>query len=408
MEASVFTCRVCATDTAHVLLDLGQMPLANAFVTRAQWSQGDYRQGLTLMMCSRCRLIQLREDVPRERLFGSYLWVTGTSTTACAHAAWFADRLRRRVPGKAPFLLEAASNDGLFLSELNAAGFDVLGVEPSNLATETNERGLPTLRAFFGAAIAETVRRERGPADVIVARNVLGHASHLQDFVAGVKGLLAPDGVFVVEMPYAYFLRDQVQYDTIYHEHLSYFTIESLARLMERFGLRLVDVTFVEMNGGSMLCEIVHDDDSRPSADRALRDFEALIGLNDPREWCDFAAAVEQHRREFRDLLVGLVADGRRVVGYGAAAKCMTMLNYCGITPDLLPAIGDANPRKQGLLCPGVGIPVVSPEEVVARDPDFVVVGAWNLSAEIIELFRGRFGYRKQFIVPVPRPRIEG
>jgi hypothetical protein len=281
----------------------------------------------------------------------------------------------------------------------------VLGVDPADVTAEAISQGLPTIREFFGLSIAERIIGERGHADAIVARNVIGHSSELQDLVRGMKRLLAPDGVLLLEMPYAYFLRDEVQYDTIFHEHLSYFTVGSTARLMASVGMKITDVMFVPMNGGSLLCEVVHDDAPIARADQSIVAFENFIGLNSAAGWRDFASRVRAQREAFVTMLGRMRTEGRRVVAYGAAAKCMTMLNYCGITPDLIPAIGDANPRKQGMFCPGVRIPVVSPQALLDMDPDVIVIGAWNFKDEIIRTFHER-GYRREFLVPLPMPYL--
>jgi SAM-dependent methyltransferase len=409
MATSAFACRACDSTRVALLLDMGRLPLADAFVEPDHGDADQVEENLSLAMCEECGLIQIREEVPREKLFSSYLWVSGTSETAARHAAWLSRRLRERhhQPPRT-FLVEVASNDGFFLERYrDVGGFDVLGVDPSNLAREADERGLPSIRDFFGRAVAERIRTERGPADVIVARNVLGHASALQDLVCGIHTLLAPRGVFVLEVPYAFFLRAEVQYDTIFHEHYSYPTVGSVANLMGRFGLKIAEVSFVQMNGGSLLCEIVHEDSPRPRNDQASLDFEAIIELNVPRGWVRFADAVAAQRAAFVDLLSRLADEGRTVVGYGAAAKCMTMLNYCGISSRLVPVFADANPRKQGLLCPGVRIPVVPPAELMERQPEYVLIGAWNFKDEIKQFLREKMGYRGRFIVPLPMPTIE-
>jgi len=408
MEVTQFKCRGCDSERYTILLDMGKLPLANAFVSDEHDDKDQFREKLTLVMFAACRRIQIREEVPREILFGDYLWVTSTATTSRLHAEWLSQWLRERYHGDThPFLVEVASNNGFFLEHYRNAGFDILGVDPSNLAEEADQRGLPSIRDFFGREIADKIRRSRGHADVIVARNVLGHASELQDLVAGIKELLAPNGHFILEVPYAFFLRNELQYDTIFHEHLSYLTVGTVAGLMDRFGMKITDLTFVQMNGGSMLCEIVHRDRPEPRGDQSFIDFERLIQLNSPEGWRDFAKSVEEQRRSFKELLESLREEGKRVAGYGAAAKCMTMLNYCNITPDLIPIMGDANPRKQGLLCPGVRIPVVTPEDVMEFNPDYIVIGAWNFKEEIMRYFRDEMGYQNKFIVPLPMPRIE-
>lgn len=407
MTSAAFACRGCESKNATVLLDMGRLPLANAFVQDDNGTEDQFTESLTLVMCDACRLIQIREEVPREKLFGSYLWVSGTSASTKSYATWFSNRLKKRYQRKhRPLLVEVASNDGFFLEHYRSVGFDVLGVDPSNLAEEANTRGLPSIRDFFGIEVAKRIRRERGSADMIVARNVLGHSSQLQDLIAGMQCLLSPTGVLIVEVPYAYFLRQETQYDTIFHEHLSYLTVGSVANLMARFGMKITEVTFVQMNGGSLLCEIVHQDAPHPRGDQSLIDFETLIELNQPSGWRGFTEAVAAQRSAFVGLLKEFAAAGKTVVGYGAAAKSMTMLNYCGVTRDLLPLMGDANPRKQGLLCPGVRIPVVSPEALMACNPDYIMIGAWNFKDEIMRFFRDKMGYRNRFIVPLPVPTV--
>jgi hypothetical protein len=402
-----FACRACGcTDTA-MLLDLGRLPLANAFVTKDSDTDDLFRESLALMMCNSCRLIQIRDQVPREKLFSSFLWVTATSETTKNYARWFSARTRdlyRDSVGH--FLVEIASNDGYFLEHYRADGFDILGVDPSNLAEEADKRGIPSIRDFFGKAVAERIVRDRGPADIIVARNVLGHVSELQDLVAGIKLLLSKSGVCLIESPYAYFLRNEVQYDTIFHEHLSYLTVGSVSNIMARFGLKLTGISFVQMNGGSFLFEIAHEDSPRPRHDQTSKDFEEIIGLNKPEGWKDFGEAVANQRTGLRTLLQDLTREGKRVVGYGAAAKSMTMLNYCGITGEWLAAMGDANPRKQGLLCPGVRIPVVSPKALMEVNPDYILIGAWNFKDEIMRFFREQMDYRNRFIIPLPAPKV--
>jgi SAM-dependent methyltransferase len=391
------------------LLDLGRLPLANAFVENESGTDDQFRENLTLVMCRGCRLIQIRDTVPRERLYNSFLWVTATSETTKNYARWFSSRTRdkyRETVGS--FLVEVASNDGYFLEHYRADGFEILGVDPSNLAEEAGKRGIPSIREFFGKAVADRIVRERRPADVIVARNVLGHVSELQDLAGGLKTLLAPGGVCLIESPYAYFLRNEVQYDTVFHEHLSYLTVGSVSNLMKRFGMKITDITFVPMNGGSFLFEVMHDDAKKTRGDQVSLDFEGIIDLNSPEGWKDFSETVAHQRTSLRELLQSLAAEGRRVVGYGAAAKAMTMLNYCGITRDLVSAMGDANPRKQQLLCPGVRIPVVSPEALLELNPEYVLIGAWNFKDEIMKFFRERKGYTGRFIIPLPSPKVVG
>jgi len=386
---------------------MGEVPLANAFVESSLGSADSFRAPLSLVMCDHCRLIQIQKLVDREQLFSDYLWVTGTSRAAARHAPWLASRLASRYLTEANnFLVEIASNDGFFLRHYREAGFRIQGVDPSNIALTANDAGLPSIRGFFGCEIAERIVREQGKPAIVVARNVLGHSSELRDLIGGVEMMLAPGGRLVIEHPYAYLMREEVQYDQIFHEHVSYPTIQSLSNLLEQFNLKIVDVSFVDMNGGSILVEAAHSCDQVPEAGLEMKEFENFIQLNEPQGWERFRSAVFNQRDALVQLLEELRADQALITGYGAAAKCMTMLNFCQIDTRLISAFGDANPKKQGLLCPGVRIPVVSPEELLAMNPDYILLGAWNLKEEIIRQFRDEWGYAGKFISPAPMPVI--
>ena len=302
--------------------------------------------------------------------------------------------------------MELASNDGLLLRQLAERGYAVQGVEPSNLADEATAEGLPTLRAFFGAEVARELVDRDGLADVVVARNVLGHVADLQGFLEGVALLLRPGGVFIVESPYAQRLREGLQYDYVFHEHVSYFTVTTLAEALTRYGLAPSHLGFVDLNGGSYLCEAERTERARagPALDPVL-ELERVCELNEPEAWSWYPAAVEQQRRQLRGLLEDLANEPATVVAYGAAARTMTMFNACKIGTDLLSAIADGNPRKQGLLCPGSRIPVVSPEDLLARNPDCVLIGPWNFAHEISGQLRER-GYAGRLAVGLPVPRV--
>jgi hypothetical protein len=396
-----FECRLCGSESADSIVDLGLLPLANAFVDpAAERCADEERHPVELVMCAGCRLLQLRQPAPRSALFDEYVWTTGTSSTAIAHAAALADHVARLRPQS--FLVEVASNDGTFLRAFAATGHEVLGVEPSNLADEASAAGLPTVRGYFDGATADGIRDSHGAAQVIVARNVVGHTDDLRGLLEGVDRLLAPDGVLVVESPYALFLTTQLQYDTIFHEHVSYFTLSVLTAALGSIGLEIVDLDFVDLNGGSFLCTATRGGEP---ATRAVLSVEAQLGLNAPSGWSDYARRVERQRDELLELIDGVRRDGGSLVGYGAAAKTMTMLNYCGIGPDRVPQFADANPRKQGRLCPGVRIPVVAWDDAMASRPSHVLVGPWNLLAEITASLRSR-GFDGDFITPLPVPRI--
>lgn len=402
-----YSCRVCGQRTATLLLDFGKVPLANAFVGPDAPDADRLRYPLTLVQCDSCGMIQIKEIVPPAELFTTYPWVSGTSSTLREYAKGFARRIAGRVDlATGNSLVEIASNDGSMLAACREAGFDVLGVDPGDITEEATRQGLPTIRAFFGTEVADRIVADRGRADVIVARNVIGHVAEPNDLVQGIRRLLAPNGRAFIETPYALRLRDELQYDTVFHEHVCYLTIRSLTTLLSRHGLRISELSFVKMNGGSFLAEVTHQDLAGGDGARSVLDLEEILELNGARGWEGFAAQVDQQRRGLVGLLTELRAEGATVVAYGAAAKFMTMLNYCGITPELVSACGDANPRKEGLLCPGVRIPVESPATLLARQPDYVLIGAWNFRDEIIRLFREKLGYTGKFIVPLPVPQV--
>ncbi|MFT4712023.1 MAG: SAM-dependent methyltransferase [Candidatus Azotimanducaceae bacterium] len=408
MKSTGYSCRSCGGEKAHTILDMGLLPLANAFVSSPADTADSFRAQQTLVMCDDCRLVQLRELVDREELFRNYLWVTGTSVAAANHARWLSARLAGRYMNQQNNLLvEIASNDGFFLRHYRDAGFDILGVDPSNVAGQANDSGLPTIQTFFGKDVAEKIIAERGQANIIVARNVLGHSSELRDLVEGASMLLAPGGRIIIEHPYAYLMRSEVQYDQIFHEHASYPTVQSLSNLISQFGLKITEVTFVDMNGGSMLVEISNESEQVPPGGLEIMEFENFIQLNDPTGWREFSNSVIRQKQELVALLRKLKSEGKTVAGYGAAAKSMVMLNYCGIDLSLVNIFADANPSKQGLSCPGVRIPVVSPDEMLATNPDYILIGAWNLKKEIIQYLREEKGFSGKFIIPLPLPSIQ-
>ena len=407
MTADRFECRLCGSADQHLVLELGLLPLANDFVASPADTRDLSREPVALVMCSACRLLQLRELVPPTRMFSNYVWTSSSSQAANAHAEKFAAATASRYPTSThPFLVEVASNDGLLLRKLGGCGYRILGVDPSDLADEASSSGVPTLRAFFAEEVARQIVREHGQADVIVARNVVGHVADLRGFLGGVRELLRPGGAFIVESPYAHGLRNELQYDYVFHEHVCYFTIQTLTAALRRFGLAPQHLGFVPMNGGSFLCHARREDDPAPDASlQPLCELERVFELNEPRGWSWFAAAVSHQRERLRSLLEERRRAGAKVAAYGAAAKTMTMFNFCGLTPDLVGVIADGSPRKQGLLCPGVRIPVVSPERLLELRPDYVLIGAWNFTDEIIGQLRSR-GYEGRFIVPLPVPRV--
>lgn len=381
--------------------------MANAFPRDESDTAAEQFFPLDVCFCESCSLVQLADVIDPAVLFSNYIYVTGTSTTIAEHNARYAqavaDRLALR-PGD--LVVEVASNDGSLLKHFQNHGATVLGVEPaSNIAAMAVERGVPTDNRFFSHAVATELRAKHGPARAVIGNNVLAHVDAATDFLRGFAALLGSDGLGVVEVPYAREMLERLEYDTIYHEHLCYFTVTSLARMAEAAGLAIAHVDRVPVHGGSLrvflTCGGTHHDQAR-----AVMREEHAIGLSDVATWRGWASSVERTRHELRLMLEDLRGQGKRVVGYGAPAKGNTLLNYCRIDRTLVPYTVDKNPLKVGRLTPGMHIPVKSVETLAHDRPDYLLILAWNFAAEIMEQ---QSAYRAQggrFIVPVPSPVI--
>jgi SAM-dependent methyltransferase len=404
------SCRICEGTDLEAILSLGPTPLANAFLRSPDEFEAERAYPLDLYFCARCGLLQLLDVVSPEVLFRHYLYVTGTSATQTEHNRRYARAVVDRLGlGTADLVAEVASNDGTLLRAFAAHGVRTLGIEPArNLAAEASASGIETVSEFFTRELAGRLRAERGAARAVVANNVLAHVDEPRDFLAGCRDLVADDGLVAIEVPYMAELLERVEYDTVYHEHLSYFSIGSLLRLAEAVDLSVVRLEKVPVHGGSLRLFF-----SRSAGEHApdVLDLEAgerRAGLMDVARYRRFAAEVEESRRALVELLERLAGEGRVVAGYGAPAKGNTLLNFCRIGPALLRYTVDRNPRKVGLFTPGMHIPVRNVSALTAGEdtPDYVVILAWNLAEEIMQqqqAFRERGG---RFIVPVPRARV--
>jgi hypothetical protein len=403
-------CRACDAESLSPVLDLGLQPLANALPASPEEFPGEARFPLVLCHCITCGLLQLVDVIDPEVLFGHYLYVTGTSTTIAEHNVRYAAAVRDVLGLRADDLVvEVASNDGSLLRCFQALGVRVLGIEPArNIAEIARERGVPTESVFFDREAGAALRASAGPARAVIGNNVLAHVGDPVGFLAGAAALLAPDGRVIVEVPYLEEMLDRLEYDTIYHEHLCYFSVGSLLTIAERAGLRVVRVDRVPVHGGSIRVWMARAD-AVPGHARevlAMVDREREAGLADPARLARFAEDVARNRREVVALLRRLRQEGATVAGYGAPAKGNTLLNYCGIDTDLLAYTVDRSPLKQHRYTPGTHLPILPPEVLLERQPDYVLILAWNFADEIIEQqdeYRRRGG---RFILPVPEPVI--
>ncbi len=409
-DATASACFVCGRTTLAPVMSFGEMPLANALLSEADLDRREARFPLELVFCESCALLQITESVDPELLFGEYAYFSSYSTTMLEHAAELVTRLvrERRLDGDS-LAMEIASNDGYLLQHYVRAGVPVLGIDPArNVVEVAARRGVETICAFFGEDLARELAAGGRRASVLHANNVLAHVPDVNGVVAGVAHVLADDGVAVVETPYVRDLVERTEFDTVYHEHLFYYSLTALERLFARNGLRIVDVERLDIHGGSLRVLAVRVDspeESRPAV-RALLEEEEELGIAAAGYFEDFAGRVEALRRELWDMLRGLKAQGHRIAAYGAAAKGTTLLNCFRIGPDLLDFVADRSEHKQGLFMPGVRLPIVAPEYLLEAMPAEVLVLAWNFADEILaqqEEYRRRGG---RFIVPIPRPRL--
>lgn len=409
MTRTVPPCRSCGGLDLELILSLGRVPLANALLTAEQLHEREPTYPLDLVFCPRCSLVQITETVPPDILFGHYLYFSSISDTMVEHGRRLADQLVETLRlNSESLVVEAGSNDGYLLQHFANRGVPVLGVDPAeNVAVAAESRGISTLRAFFGASVAESLRTRTQGADVVIACNVLAHVAELNGFVEGVRLVLKEGGTAVVEVPYVRDLIERAEFDTIYHEHLCYFSLTAMDRLFRRHALVPIRVERLPIHGGSLRVYAGHlKHAERDESVRALLEEEDgwAVGTVDP--YRAFGRRVKDIRGALRTTLVDLKAAGKSTAAYGAAAKGTILLNYCDIGPDLVQFVVDRSPHKQGRYIPGVRLPVRSPEKLLELMPEYVLLLAWNLADEILaqqQEYRRRGG---RFIIPVPDVRI--
>lgn len=399
---TIKACRICGGSSIKTFFDLGSQPLANSLLKSPDEEEKFYP--LSLSWCEDCCLVQLNETVDPKELFSTYVWVTGTSKTANEFADKFYKEFVGRAGGsKEKYVLEIASNDGTFLKPFLRDGWKVLGVDPAkNIADAANKEGIPTECVFFGKEAAEELLEKHGPARLVFARNVLPHVANTHDFIEGLRESLAADGVLAVECHYAKIILEGLHYDSIYHEHLCYFTLKSLESLLESHGLFVFDMTRSPISGGSIIV-YAKKNKIKPSPEvMRYRVEEEKNGTNNLRSWEDFAAKSLGHKKKLLKILNEARDGGERIIGWGASARSSTMLNFCGIDSKVVSAIIDINPLKQKLFTAGTHIPIQSAEILMKTKPTLVFILAWNFADEIIETLRNKFGYRGSCIVPLP------
>jgi len=411
MVGLVAGCRSCGGRLTVTMADLGLQPASNAFVESQAAIHQEKRYPLRAKVCETCKLVQLDFDVAPQELFGNYVYFSSYSDDWLAHAKAYCEMAQKRFAlGPLSLVVELASNDGYLLKNFLKMGIAVLGIDPSDTVAAAAEKiGVPTLVQFFGKSVAQELARQGRQADLIIANNVLAHVPQLNDFVAGLALLLRPSGSVTIEFPHLLELIRQVEFDTIYHEHYSYFSLYAIEQVFRRHHLRIYDVERLSTHGGSLriFASHAHRSDLQDSVSlRELRAQEAAAGLAELPTYLQFAKRVDECRDSLREFLAGAKRDGKRVAAYGAAAKGNTLLNFCGVTAQDISFVADRNPHKQKKLLPGTHIPVVSPEELMQAKPDYVLILPWNLRDEIRQQLAGITAWGGRFVTPVPLVRI--
>jgi hypothetical protein len=407
--SSSHACRICGSQELISVLDMGDMPLANRLLSFSQLKEPEPRFPLHLVRCPSCTLLQITETVPPEELFRDYVYCSSYSDTMLTHCRAQAHRLIDALAlTPSHQVVEAASNDGYFLRYFAERGIPVLGIEPArNIAAIARSRGIASREDFFSAQLAQRLREEGTTANLFLANNVLAHVPDPNDFVDGIKTLLAPDGLAVIEVPYAMEMFEHCEFDTIYHEHLCYFSLTALNRLFRQNDLALAHVERIPIHGGSLQLWVMHEKDCHPDRTvNGLLRFEERCGIKTAEYYQAFAQRVEILCRQLLARIRSLRQEGRRLAAYGASAKGSTLLNYLKVPEETLSYVVDRSTLKQGRFTPGARLPIYSPDHLLQDKPDYVLLLTWNFAEEILqqqEAFRSAGG---RFVIPIPHLRV--
>lgn len=407
-------CRFCQTPLTHVLCDLRMSPLSNSYQKFENVHLGEKFYPLKVWVCDQCYLAQLEEFESPDAIFSDYLYFSSFSTSWVEHARRYCDMMTERFGfDESSQIVEIASNDGYLLQHFKAKGIPVLGVEPAANVAEVawNERQIPSVVKFFGVETAKGLVEDGKAADLLLGCNVLAHVPDINDFVAGLKIAIKPQGVITFEFPHLHRLIEQNQFDTVYHEHFGYLSFLAVEKIFAHHGLTLFDVEELPTHGGSLRIFARHTEDSgelRAITPRveAMRKQETDFGLTKMETYTSFDEKVKATKRKLLKFLIEAKEAGKTVVGYGAAAKGVTLVNYCGIGTDLIDYVVDKSPHKQNRFLPGVRIPIHAPERIFETKPDYVLILPWNIRNEVKEQMAAIREWGGKFVVPIPEVTV--
>ncbi len=404
-------CRFCGTPLVNTFVDLGMSPPCESYVSLDRLNDMEAFYPLHVWVCDKCYLVQLEEYVTPEEIFTEYAYFSSYSDTWLDHAKTYTDMVTKRFTlGAEHFVVELASNDGYLLQYFVQKDIPVLGIEPAaNVAAVAEKLGVPTLVRFFGTGLAHELASQGKRADLIVGNNVLAQVPDINDFVEGMKILLKPQGVITMEFPHLMRLMGENQFDTIYHEHFSYFSFVTVEKIFSAHGLTLFDVEELPTHGGSLRIYGKHSEDaSKPVCDRVteLANRETGAGIMSMDHYSAFSEQVKETKRRLLEFLIRARNEGKSVVGYGAPGKGNTLLNYCGIRTDFLDYTVDRSPYKQGMFLPGTHIPIFDPDKIRETRPDYVLILPWNFKDEIMEQMSYIKEWGGKFVVPIPEEKV--
>ena len=406
-----YTCRFCHSENVYSMVDLGMSPLCESYLSAEQVNKMEAFYPLHVFVCEECFLVQLEEFVPREDIFTEYAYFSSYATSWVEHAKQYTDMVIERfgLTDKS-HVVELASNDGYLLQHFVNRGIPCLGIEPAaNVAKAAIEKGVPTQTLFFDAQSAQTLLQHGKKPDLLIGNNVLAQVPDLNSFVAGMKLYLNKHGLITMEFPHLLNLMQHNQFDTIYHEHFSYFSLLTVEKIFLAHELKIFDVEEIPTHGGSLRIFAAHQkDDSKRETQRLeqLRQRERDAGLNRLETYSTFAEQVKETKRKILDFFIQAKRDGKRIVGYGAPGKGNTLLNYCGVRTDFLDFTVDRNPYKHGKFLPGTHIPIYAPDKIKDAQPDYVFILPWNFKDEIVQQNAFIREWNGKFVVPIPELEI--